>query len=380
MAELGIRKWLKDNGYAKNDDEITYGDGTVYLKGRKFMDATPQTDGKTYGEESDLAKAFGNYTQNEYTNKYNSLLDNVSNRMNQQPKVFDKNTDQIYQSQLAAAKANAEKDSKKAQNNAYALMRSRGQGKSSWSDTVGNQIQQNAYANVALNLEPQYMKESYQRFLDEQNAERSKTNDLLGLANTYNNLYQQGFNNDVTEAGLTGKWNGENTLPQRIANANEASRLGQETGRVLKPTDDWGSPLLDQVQTAPLNMAGQQFQSGEQQRGIENARADRGEARADRQLEGTLSNIYTDNSLRADSNALAWEKFDFERQQANAPKSQSAEDYVKYIDSTPGIATKDEYGNVSVNKDAVERIILSSGLPEGEMAKLYQRYGLKMGN
>lgn len=59
-------------------------------------------------------------------------------------------------------------------------------------------------------------------------------------------------------------------------------------------------------------------------------------------------------------------------------KPTTAEDFAKYIDSTPGAVTKDQYtGKENVDKTAVEKMIVTSSLSETEMYKLYQRYGLK---
>jgi hypothetical protein len=59
-------------------------------------------------------------------------------------------------------------------------------------------------------------------------------------------------------------------------------------------------------------------------------------------------------------------------------KPQTAEDYAKYIDSSPYLG-KDFNGNTVVtDKTSLEKMILQSGLSSSELAKLYTRYGIPM--
>lgn len=201
MAEVGIRQWLKDNGYAQNDDDITYNNGTVFLKGRQFTNATPKADGSTYGDASSLANAYKAYQTQGLQNEVSNTLGQYKNMMaqNQQRTPFNPSTDTQYQTQLATALANAQKGAQTAQNNALVGLGSRGIGNSSVAVDRSNQIQQQAFSNVSQNLMPQMMAQAYQRYMDDQQLKQQDLGNIgnyLGLAN---NLYQQGADNDYRD-------------------------------------------------------------------------------------------------------------------------------------------------------------------------------------
>jgi len=65
-------------------------------------------------------------------------------------------------------------------------------------------------------------------------------------------------------------------------------------------------------------------------------------------------------------------------QTAGTPSARTAEDYSKYIDGAV-LKGKDDLENPYImNKSDIEGMILSSGLSESEMVKLYQRYGIPL--
>jgi hypothetical protein len=60
-------------------------------------------------------------------------------------------------------------------------------------------------------------------------------------------------------------------LQQKQANLDAALRVGEATGRLITPQGDWGGLFRQATNpNTPLNLAGQQFQAGEQQRAFQN--------------------------------------------------------------------------------------------------------------
>ncbi|MFB0847345.1 hypothetical protein [Paenibacillus oleatilyticus] len=141
---------------------------------------------------------------------YRDILNTVRSKLAQPPKTYQYNadTDQTFQAAANAVRQNVGT----AQANTNARLRANGQGKSSWSDTVANQIAQQAEANIANQIRPQYEQMAYSRFQNEQNAERQNMNDLLTVGQGFNTLEQQAFQNALAraqenraEAALTGR-------------------------------------------------------------------------------------------------------------------------------------------------------------------------------
>lgn len=104
-----------------------------------------------------------------------------------------------------------------------------------------------------------------------------------------------------------------------------------------------------------------------------------------KQIAASITNMSNDNTRADDASALARERFDWDKDPNNpnniykesqadkASAAPTAETYSKYIDS---VAVYDKEKKLT-NPDAVESAILSSGLPEYEMFKLYKAKGLK---
>lgn len=242
MAVTGIRQWLKDQGYAKNDNEITYDNGNVKLNGRSFINATPSADNTTYADTNDLTKAWNNYRTNQLQNQSGSLLNTAAQRVQQPVQTYQYNrqtleSDPQYQAALSAAKKNA----RTAANNAMVSLGSRGIGNSSAATDRAAQIQQSAVSNVETQLVPQLMAQAYQRWQDQQNASRQQTNDILGLASAYNNYSQQAVDNAYRD-----KLFDQNTLESnRNYGLNKSAQEAQLTGLY--------NPYSDQISKMQAN-------------------------------------------------------------------------------------------------------------------------------
>ncbi|MNM10421.1 hypothetical protein D3C81_205460 [compost metagenome] len=127
-----------------------------------------------------------------------------------EPFTYDQNSDPAYQSQLAEAKRNVE--NQQADTNAF--LRAGGQGKSSYSEMVANQVGSNAMKSIANDLVPTLMNQAYQRYNDDANRslQTQQLNygvgqDAIGnLGNLYGLQDNEYFQKPIAEAQLTGNY------------------------------------------------------------------------------------------------------------------------------------------------------------------------------
>lgn len=246
---MKIRDFLTAQG--NKDSDITYNNGNVMLRGKQFMSATPQADGSTYGNANQLSQAYNNYNARDEIDAFKANM----NKPRQQF-AYDANTDPLYQNALGAAQRSAQT----AGNNASVRLGARGIGNSQQALTTENQIQQRAVADVNSNLLPQYMTQAYNQYKDRYAMDQDALKNQLNLAGTYNDLGQQGFNNDRLISA-----DREKTKQSNL----DASRLvGNDLGRILAPKDDW-SNLYNQ-DDAPLNFDGRKYNDDMTQRAFEN--------------------------------------------------------------------------------------------------------------
>lgn len=118
-------------------------------------------------------------------------LNSIQNTVNK-PFEFNANTDQGYQSALRAAQQNLEVSQK----NTYAQMRAQGRGKSSYSDTVTRQLENQSNENVANTVLPQYLQQAYKQYQD----------GISNQSNLYGLQYQQDVTTPMNEAQITGNY------------------------------------------------------------------------------------------------------------------------------------------------------------------------------
>lgn len=375
MAERKVREFLTGSGI--KDDEITYNNGRVMVKGRDFMGATPRADGSTYGDENQLNQAFNNYNFKDAMNTYQTNLAKPREQFS-----YDAQADPLYQNALGVAQRSAQT----AGNNASVRLGARGIGNSQQALTTENQIQQRAVADVNSNILPQLMNQAYSRYNDELNRDERSNAQRLQLAGMYNDLGQQQFNNDRTLE--------QEAARKRQEHLDLANALSQQYGVNVDPKDD---PYYAYKQVEGLTpIATTKYNDGLKQQGIENTRADK-------QLNATLSNMSSDNArataseARQAGNQQLANLYDIWDRTGVAPAGipgvqegkllqakpsttsqtpETIDDYAKkYLD---GLVKYDNFGKL-VNGDAIESQILLSGKPENEMQKLYARYGLKWG-
>ncbi|MEK3717906.1 hypothetical protein [Paenibacillus sp. FSL R7-0333] len=127
------------------------------------------------------------------------------------PFNYDPTTDPLYQSAVKAAQQTLGVNQK----NTNAQLRATGQGKSSYSETVANQLAHQSEENLANNVLPIYAQKAYQQYQDSIGNQR----------NLYNDYNQQDFQNPISEANVTGNYMPAEAMTaykQLLANKQEA--------------------------------------------------------------------------------------------------------------------------------------------------------------
>lgn len=148
----------------------------------------------------------------------NITLDTLGNKINADPFQFkgpeafsyDPNTDPAYQAALATAQANIAQQ----QADTGARLRASGQGKSSYSEQVANQIGAKEMARVSTEVVPQLLQQAYGRYADQANRDMqtqqlnygAQQDQISSLATLYGLQDKQDFQNPITEAQLTGNY------------------------------------------------------------------------------------------------------------------------------------------------------------------------------
>lgn len=105
---------------------------------------------------------------------------------------YDPSSDPAYQAAVKAAQQNLEVNQK----NTNAQLRATGQGKSSYSETVANQLANQTTENIANNILPQYATQAYNQYQDS----------IANQGSLYNLQNQQDFQNPLSEAQVTGNY------------------------------------------------------------------------------------------------------------------------------------------------------------------------------
>ncbi|WP_025692604.1 hypothetical protein [Paenibacillus zanthoxyli] len=235
----GIRDALNKRGIGNG--RVGYSNGYVTVDGNNFMKADYNNKGTTYTSQgnfdkayaslpqpkqaqiSPMAQAAANVNQAVYTppqSRVNQTLDTLGQTINKNagfqftapatPFTYDAASDPAYQAALANAKSSIADQ----QIDTNAQLRAGGQGKSSYSETVANQIADKEMSNLANTLVPQLMQQAYQRYTDDanRNLQVQQLNYGVGqdaasnLSNLYGLQYNQDYTTPMNEAQLTGNY------------------------------------------------------------------------------------------------------------------------------------------------------------------------------
>lgn len=236
------------NNDAYRQSEIARTLATITNRQQQGLDTSAQTKylNTNLGYQSPMAQAAANVqaspttTQNNFAvpgSRTEATLGKIDNFINNQSQFqftkpdafsYDQTVDPAYQAQLAEAKKNVMNQ----QADTNAGLRATGQGKSSWSETVANQLGNSAMESIANNLVPQLMQQAYQRYTDDANRDLQVQQmnygvgqDTIGnLGNLYGLQNQEYFQNPLAEAQVTG-----NYLPTAARDAiNKLDSLKQQ--------------------------------------------------------------------------------------------------------------------------------------------------------
>lgn len=158
------------------------------------------------------------YTPAMPTSRTETTLNTLNDKVNATPFEFkgptefkyDVNSDPAYLSALATAQANIAQQ----QADTGAALRASGQGKSSYSEQVANQIGAKEMARLSSEIVPQLVEQAYNRYSDQANRDMqtqqlnygASQDHLTNLGNLYGLQDKQDFQNPITEAQTTGKY------------------------------------------------------------------------------------------------------------------------------------------------------------------------------
>ncbi|MFK4167250.1 hypothetical protein ACI2LM_13470 [Paenibacillus lautus] len=139
-----------------------------------------------------------------YQQEAQSLYDMMKNRATQAPKEFsyDAQSDPAYQAALQRARANIDAGNSQAQ----AEMNRRGILNSTITSDRMGEISANEMGRVETDVLPSLMQQAYQRYADQLAQEQQQFQNLGSLYGMNISEDQRGFDNRVTESGLTGNY------------------------------------------------------------------------------------------------------------------------------------------------------------------------------
>lgn len=184
------RQYLNRLGY--KDEDITYRQnkggqgGDIYVQGQYFGTGTPDKDGYTRFNTTDLDSMHTRFKGNQAATQSSELLKQYQSSLAQpvQPFTYDEN--QIRNSaEFKAGMSGLLQDAQSATNRGLVNLGRRGIGNSQSAVTMTTANQQNAVNQANNVLLPRLIAENYQKFVDQQNATRQRNQDMLGLAGVY---------------------------------------------------------------------------------------------------------------------------------------------------------------------------------------------------
>lgn len=256
MAQTGIRDYLRSRGL--NDNEITYDNGTVYAKGRRFIDATPQSDNKTYADSRTLDNAYGDYDVRDQlaqlrtratqpNQQLTSMQQAIQERINRPVQQFSYNaeTDPQYQAALRTAQQNAQT----AGNNAMVALGSRGIGNSSITSDRVAQIGNREMGRVTSEVLPQLLNQAYQRYMGQQQLENQQLGNMMNAYRMYSDQDQQQFGNSLQALQAQNQYTQQQFANDRavaqerrqnkLDNESVAQWYSQQYGVPIDAKEDW---------------------------------------------------------------------------------------------------------------------------------------------
>jgi hypothetical protein len=393
--KYGYRKYLTGEKGLK-DEEVTYDNGSIYVKGKYFDSATPDADGSTYNTRSNLEKAYNNY-------RAGTVYDQYANNVLQKPKPIEKPqpyqldpqilfSSPAYQTGMQAAQQGAATQ----QGNTLARLRAMGQGKSSYSEGVANQIGQQAVSDFNAKFIPQAMADDYRKYLDNidismkvddanYKREGDYANALKGVAGDYYSLYSDGLKREsdaratnIKNAADLSEQFGIGVLPKESGEALFEQVAGRPTVKAQTEQRQYFKELVDASDKVGVVLPELADLIGVQAgTPTLNAQKEINDAAYQMGMLGVSQQQANTSEKQANISAS---RLQFDRDQASKPKETpgpkptTIQDVSKYAS---GVARYKD--GTLLNPDQVEAAILSYDLSEDEYRKLYATHGLKWG-
>lgn len=278
-----VRQTLNAYGVANNQIGYDKGSNTVTINGIPFLQPGRVTQGVSYTNPEQFNQAWRNYNmtnlQNQYMNpqlpenRYTPQIDQTLQYLmdfarNQQ--VTDPYSTPEYQAYAAQAARRANQGIRAAQE----ALGSAGFGRSTALGERAQQIQNAEEEYLTTQVIPQILAAEQQRRQQQFANVLNLLSPLMSQQGYMDNRAQMERENALQMlAYLTGEDQRaiENELQRKQANLNAALAVGEATGRLVSPQQDWSGLFRQATRSdTPLNLAGQQFQSAEDQRRFSN--------------------------------------------------------------------------------------------------------------
>ena len=198
---VGVREFLKSQGFRDEDIGWNNQSKTVTLQGRDFLKPPTIENNRAFADRTALQNALKQFRQSQtnqttqttqtptYQDRINTFIEQLSQRTQAQPQPFsyDPQSDPAYQAALERARQNIQRE----QANTNAFLRARGQGRSSYSETVANQIAANAMSQLENEIVPALVQQAYQRYRDQIGDQQTQFGNIMNLVGTLSGLRQQ---------------------------------------------------------------------------------------------------------------------------------------------------------------------------------------------
>lgn len=381
---------MTDIGYDKGRNMVTSG-------GMDVIQPDKVVNGSSIASGDALKNAISKFREQDNQKKQQDLYTKLNELLGAAPQAkefsYDAEADPVYQAALRRAQANATT----ATGNAMAEMNRRGLLSSTIMGDRAAQIQQGEFGRVSDEILPQLIQQAYGRhrdtYGDQYQQYRDQVGDTGNLLSTTNQMGQQAW---------------ENGMASKEANLNAALSVGEQTGNLVTPQEDW-SGLFRQVsngtnsQGNPLarNLSGQRIDEDTRRYDQEFTYTQGRDKVADKKWQDEFDHIKDQDGIE---NAIKWAQHNLDVQAekriaanqssgggstaANAGQVITDLDMPRSVDSMITYIQKNLVG-VDGNKlqgpanpnqlESIERLILSNpNLTDKQLTQLYQRFGIPL--
>lgn len=297
------------------------------------------------------------------------------------PFSYDPNNDPAYQAALKRASANIDQGNAAAQ----AEMNRRGILNSTITSDRMSEIAANEMGRVETDVLPSLMQQAYQQYLNKQAQEQQQFANMGNLAQMYFGEDQRGIDNQFATSDRTGYLNNVRTLAgQQLDMQQQGQQFEQQFAKDQFAYQQARDAITDQRWA-------QQFDEDVRRFGLEHALRELQENNQQAYRQAQIALSQADNARQSNNSGFN-QLMDIWRASGAAPEGipgvtagtpyggqtttgMTAEKYATdYLDKM----VRYDDDNQITNIQDVKAAILSSGLPDSEIAKLYVRYGIPL--